>query len=208
MRHGNRVDDGVEQRPQILAGLVQVGGRRPQLGVGVEHGKVELVFGRVEVDEQVVDLVQHFLRARVGTVDLVDDQDRRQLGFQRLAQHVARLRQRAFAGVHQQHHAVHHLERALDFAAEVAVAGRVDDVDLDFGSVARAWRRMVEDGGVLGQDGDAALALQLVGVHHALDVGLVGAEDAALVQHGVDQRGLAVVDVRDDGDVAKTRAQN
>ena len=31
---------------------------------------------------------------------------------------------------------------------------------------------------------------------------LVGAEDAALVQHGVDQRGLAVVDVGDDGDVA------
>ena len=31
---------------------------------------------------------------------------------------------------------------------------------------------------------------------------LVGAEDAALAQHGVDERGLAVVDVGDDGDVA------
>jgi hypothetical protein len=29
---------------------------------------------------------------------------------------------------------------------------------------------VIEDGGVLGQDGDAALALQFVGVHHALDV--------------------------------------
>ena len=112
-------------------GLFDVGRRRARLGVGVEHGKVELVFAGVEIDEQVVDLVQHFLRARVGAVDLVDDQDRRQLGFQRLAQHVARLRQRAFAGVHQQHHAVHHLQRALHFAAEIAVAGRVDDVDLD-----------------------------------------------------------------------------
>ncbi len=27
-------------------------------------------------------------------------------------------------------------------------------------------------------------------------------EDAALVEHGVDQRGLAVIDVGDDGDVA------
>ena len=77
--------------------------------------------------------------------------------------------------------------------------GRVHDVDLDV---------VVEDGRVLGEDGDAALALQLVGVHHALDVGLVGAKGAALVQHGIHQRGLAVVHVRDDGDIAKTLAQN
>ena len=34
------------------------------------------------------------------------------------------------------------------------------------------------------------------------DVFLVSAEDAALFQHGVHERGLAMVDVRDDGDVA------
>ena len=56
--------------------------------------------------------------------------------------------------------------------------------------------------GVLGQNGDAALALQVVGVHDALDHMLVGAESAALPQHGVHQRGLAVVDVGDDGDIA------
>ena len=33
-------------------------------------------------------------------------------------------------------------------------------------------------------------------------MGFVGAESAALLQHGVDQRGLAMVDVRDDGDIA------
>ena len=170
-----------------------IGGCRAQLGVGVEHGKVELVFAGVEIDEEVVDLVEHFLRAGVGPVDLVDHQDRRQLGLERLAEHVARLRQRPFAGVHQQHHAVHHLERALHLAAEVAVARGVDNVDLDV---------VVEDGGVLGQNGDAALALQVVGVHHALDMRFVGAEGAALVQHGVHQSGLAVVDVRDDGDIA------
>ena len=37
---------------------------------------------------------------------------------------------------------------------------------------------------------------------------LVGAECAALLQHGVDQRGLAVVDVRDDGDVANAQTQS
>ena len=115
------------------------------------------------------------------------------LRFQRLHQHVAGLRQRAFAGVHQQHDAVDNLERALDFAAEIAVAGRVDDVDLDV---------VIADAGGLGENGDAALALQIVRVHHALGDCFVVAENAALPEHGVDQRGLAVIDVRDDGDIA------
>jgi hypothetical protein len=33
----------------------------------------------------------------------------------------------------------------------------------------------------------------------------MGAEDAALIQHGVYQGGLAVIDVGDDGDVANFR---
>ena len=82
---------------------------------------------------------------------------------------------------------------ALDLAAEVGVAGRVDDVDLD---------ALVDDRGVLGHDGDAALALQVVGVHHALGDLLVVAEDVALAEHAVDQGRLAVVDVGDDRDVA------
>ena len=166
-RHGDRLQDGVEQRAQIRAAALDVGGSGAGLGVRVEHGEIELLFLGVEVDEQVVDFVEHFLRARVGAVDLVDDDDRRQVRFERLAEHVARLRQRTFAGIDEQHDAVDHLERALDFAAEVAVAGRVDDVD---------FYVVIEDGGVLGQDGDAALALQFVRVHHALDVVLVGRE--------------------------------
>ena len=114
--------------------------------------------------------------------------------LERLAQHVAGLGQRALGGVHQQHDAVHHLERALDLAAEVAVARRVDDVDLGVAEV---------DGRVLGQDRDAALALEVVRVHDALGDLLVGAEGAALAEQGVHERGLAVVDVGDDGDVAQ-----
>ena len=64
---------------------------------------------------------------------------------------------------------------------------------------------LVMDGGVLGQNRDAALALELVAVHGAFGDALVGSERAALVQQRVDQRGLAMVDVRDDGDVAPER---
>ena len=44
-------------------------------------------------------------------------------------------------------------------------------------------------------------AFQLVAVHRALGNALVGAEHAALAEHGVDQRGLAMVDEGDDGNV-------
>ncbi len=136
-----------------VAGLGQLGRRRAGLGDRVEHGKIKLRLFRIEIDEEIVDLVQHFLRTRVGAVNLVDHHDGRQLGLERLGQHVARLRQRAFGRIHQQHHAVDHLERALHLAAKVGVAGRIDDVDLAAAKV---------DGRVLGENRDAALALQFV----------------------------------------------
>ena len=108
------------------------------------------------------------------------------------------MRQRAFARVHQQHDAIDHLEGALHLAAEIGVAGRVDNIDFCAG---------IEHGRVLGKNGDTALAFQIVRVHDALGDGLVVAEGAALAEHGVNQRGLAVVHVGDDGDIANTRVQ-
>ena len=50
-------------------------------------------------------------------------------------------------------------------------------------------------------DGDAALALELHGVEH-LGLHLAGFEAAAELDEAVGQRGLAVIDVRDDRKVA------
>ncbi len=61
---------------------------------------------------------------------------------------------------------------------------------------------VVVHGRVLGQNRDAALALEHVRVHDPFGHPLVGPEDPALVQHRIHQRRLAVVDVGDDGDVA------
>ena len=84
-----------------------------------------------------------------------------------------------------------HRQDALDLGAEVPVAGRVDDVD---DHVPVADRR------VLGEDRDAPLLLELARVHDELLDVLADAERPALLQEGVDQRRLAVVHVRDDGD--------
>src|SRR5262249_43703925 len=56
--------------------------------------------------------------------------------------------------------------------------------------------------GALGENGDAALTLQLVAVHGLRLHLLVGAEGTGLLQQRVDQRRLAMVDVGDDRDIA------
>ena len=148
---------------------------------------------RRQLQEQVLRPGEHLLHARVAAVDLVDDDDRPEAELERLLQHEARLRHRPLDGVHQQQAAVGHVQHALDLAAEVGVAGRVDDVDLD---------AAIHDRRVLGQDRDAALALQVVRVHDQLADLLVLAEDVALLEQAVHQRRLAMVDVRDDRHVA------
>ena len=96
-------------------------------------------------------------------------------------------------GVHQQQAAVGHVHDAFDLAAEVGVARRVDDVDAN---------AAVRDRGILGKDRNAALPFQRVGVHDQRSHMLVRLEDLALLQQRVDQCGLAMVDVRYDGQVA------
>ncbi len=147
----------------------------------------------------------------VGAVHLVDHADDRQVRGQGLAQHEAGLGQGPLGGVDEEDDAVDHGQPALDLAAEVGVAGGVDDVDGDALGAAgvRGGGPGVVDRRVLGEDGDALLALQLAGVHDALAGGLLGgpgSEGARLPEHGIDEGGLAVVDVGDDGDVTQVLA--
>ena len=63
-------------------------------------------------------------------------------------------------------------------------------------------RALVVDRTVFGEDGDATLALEIVGIHHAFADSFVSSEGARLLEQAVDQRGFAMIDVRDDGDIA------
>ncbi len=99
---------------------------------GVDDREVERVLAVAlveQVHEQLVGLVDDLGDAGVAAVGLVDDQDHRHVGVERLAQHEAGLRQRTLRGVDEQHDAVDHRQAALDLATEVGVAGGVDDVD-------------------------------------------------------------------------------
>ena len=196
-RPRQRGHDRLEQRLQARAGCIQRARSDPGTRVRVHHRKFDLLLGGPEFDEQIVDFVQHLGGPRVAPVDFVEAHEGRQPGFQGFLEHEARLRQRPFRGVHQQHDAVDHRQRAFDLAAEVGMPGRIHEIDLD---PAKEQRR------VLGQNGDPAFAFQRERVHHPLDHRRVGAERAALAEQRIDQRRLAVIDVRDDRHVANVTA--
>ena len=167
------VQHQIEQRLHAVVVRAFQRRRHPALlGGAVENREVELLVGGVECGEQVEHFVDDFDRARVGAVDLVDDDDGLEAHAQRFRHHELGLRQRTFSGVDQHQCAVDHVQDTLDLTAEVGVARRVDDVDA---------RSLPVDRGGLGENGDAALALEVVGVHGAFDLALVGAVHARLL---------------------------
>ena len=184
--------DGIKQRRHVVAQALGIEAGHA-LGGGREHGgEVQLRFAGAELVEQVEHRVHHPMRLGGVTVDLVHHQDGVQPGGERLGGDEAGLRHRPFHRIHQQQHGVHHGQHPLHLAAEVRVAGRIHDVD--------AAPRMVHRRR-LGQNGDAALALQLVAVEGALD-DLGARVGRGLLQQAIHEGGLAVIDMGDDGDVA------
>ena len=161
---------------------------------GVDDREVELLVGRAELVEQVEHLVDDPVRTGARAVDLVDDHDRLEAHRERLLGHEAGLRHRAVHRVDQDQHRVDHRQHALDLAAEVGVAWGVDDVDAVV---------LPGDGRVLGQDRDATFLFLVVAVHRALGQHGALRKRAGLLEQAVDESGLAMVDVGDDGDVAE-----
>ena len=179
VRRRDLLDDRVEQ---LLDALARLGGHPQDLG-------------RVEADDR-GDLFGVALGLRGGQVDLVQHRDDLEVGVERQVEVGERLRLDALRGVHQQDGALAGGEAPRHLVAEVDVAGGVDQVE----DVVLALVFPGQPDG-LALDRDAALALdvhpvQVLGAH------LPPLDDAGQLQHAVGQRGLAVIDVRDDAEVA------
>ena len=143
--------------------------------------------------EQLERFVEHFVRPGVGAVDLVDDHNRLQPAFERLAQHEASLRHRAFGRIDEHQGSVGHVQHPLDLATEIGVARGIDEINL---------HPPIVDGDVFGQDRDAALVFQIIGVENTLAHQLARTVLAALAKHAIDQGCFAVIDVSNDRQVA------
>src|SRR5579872_5775477 len=75
---------------------------------------------------------------------------------------------------------------------------RVDDRDLVVSVLNRC---------VFRKDGDALLPLEVAGVEHPISRLLVRLERSGLAEHGVDQRGLAMIHVGHDGHIPEVVSQ-
>ena len=191
---GNVFQNGLKQGLEVGAHHIgRIGGGA--LAAGAEqHGGVQLLGGGVQVHQQLQHLVDDLVDALIRAVDLVDHHDDPMAQLQSLREHEAGLGHGALGGVYQQDNAVDHLQNTLHLAAEVGVARGVHHVDLHV---------LIADGGVLGQNRNAALTLQVAGVHDTVHDLLIFPVSAALLQHLVHQGGLAVVNVGDDGYVSQ-----
>ena len=74
------------------------------------------------------------------------------------------------------------------------MARGVDDIDLN---------AVILNGGILCENCDSSFTLDVVGIHYSVFNFLIFSECAALLEHFINEGGLAVVNVGDDGDVAQ-----
>jgi hypothetical protein len=151
--------------------------------------------------DDVLDLLDGLAGIRRRQVDLVQHRDHFHALLDRGVAIGHGLRLDALRGIHHQHGALARGERAAHLVGEVDVSRRIDQVQL---IRFPALRPVFERGG-LRLDRDAALALELHRVEHLLGHLALG-QPAAHLDEAVGERRLAMVDVRDDGEVSDARA--
>ncbi len=179
-RRGEPLDDGLQHEVDADAGL-----GRDRHGVGrIDADDVlDLLLDALGLGGRQVDLVQHGHDLVAGVDGGIDVGQR--LGLD------------ALGGVDHEQRALAGGERAADLVAEVDVAGRVHEVE----DVGEAVLRLVLEPHRLRLDGDAALALDVHGIEHLL-AHVAQSDRAGALDQAVGERRLAVVDMRDDGEVA------
>ena len=135
-------------------------------------------------------------RIGAGPVDLIDEDQRRDVEPLERAEEQRRLRLDALDRRDDEDGTIEHAEDALDFGDEVGVTGRVDEVDREITD---------EERGDRGADRDAAFAFELervglggAGVDAADVIDGAGGEEESLAEGG-----LTGVDVREDSEIER-----
>ena len=178
------------RRHQVHDGFQDLVHADALLGAG-EHG-----IAGIQPDDG-FDLLADALGFGGRKVDLVDDGNDFEVVVQRQVGVGERLRFDSLRRVHHQQRALARLQAARNFVREVHVAGRVDQVELV--QVAVVGRIVQADG--VGLDGDAALALEVHRVENLLHHFALR-KRAGDFEQAVGQRRFAVVDMRNDREIA------
>ena len=180
---GGRAHEEDDSLEQVVDALARLSGDAH----GVVGGDGELV---LDLDFDLIGMGRR-------QVDLVDGGNDVQVGVHREARIGDRLCLDALGGVDHEDGALACREAAGDLIGEVDVTGRVDEVEL----VGLAVIGVVHHADGIRLDGDATLALDVHGVEQLrLHVALL--HRAGELEDAVGDRRLAVVDVRNDREVA------
>ena len=148
------------------------------------------MIGRIA--DEIRQLARGAVRVRLGEVDLVRDGQQLEVVLDREVRVCDRLRLDSLGSVDDEHGALARLERARDFVREVDVPGRVDQVQLVPLPLHAHGLRL---------DRDPALALELHRVEH-LGAHVAPGDRVRQLEDAIGERRLAMVDVRDDREVA------
>ncbi len=193
LRCRHMLQNRIEQRQYIVGRRAPVVTHPAIFGRAKKGWEVELLFSGAQIEHQVEYGLLRLVGRTVGLINFIDDHNRPKSQFQRFLQYKTGLWHWALEGVDQQKNAISHIEHPLYFTTKIGVARGVDNVD---------FMVFVGDRDILGQNSDAALALQVVVVENQLTRQFMLFEKSASQQHFVDQRGFAMIDVCDDGNVA------
>ena len=129
----------------------------------------------------------------LALVYLVYANDYLVIELKRTLENESRLRHRTLSRVNEKNNTVDHLEHSLDLAAEVGVSGGIDNIDLNVLVVHRS---------ILCKNSDASLLLDIIRVHYSRNGLLIFSVYTALLEQSVNERGLTVVNVRNDRNVS------
>ena len=151
---------------------------------------------RVRPDE-IVHLLLATLRLRAGKIDLVENGNDFQPGVESEEEIGERLRLNPLRRVDNEDRALAGGERARDLVGEIHVARRIDEVEL----VRLAVARRVRHAHGVELDRDAALTLEVERVEH-LFLHFALLQRARRFDQAVGKRRFAMIDVRDDAEVA------
>ncbi len=147
--------------------------------------------------DHILDLLAHPLRLGRRQVDLVEHRHDLVIVVDRLIDIGQRLRLDPLARIDHQQRSFHRRQRPVDLIGEIDMARRVDQVEL----IGLAVPRRVVEPHRIGLDGDAALALEIHRIENLIPH-LAIRNGAAKLDQPVSQRRLAVVDMRDDREIA------
>src|SRR5258706_11864817 len=101
MRSGDVLEDRLEERLDAGAGVFELPGSGSSAAGSVEDGEIQSFIISAELDEEIEDLVEHFMRAGVGAVGFIGHHDRAKLMPESFFENEASLRHRTFGRIDQ-----------------------------------------------------------------------------------------------------------